>query len=102
MSMSIAMSNLLSGSESWVSNMTMGVGKWAQNEVSEFSTLLYFAIKKINAASSCGQVGKKECHKTRSGCSGDRIENATASENNQQDLVFQQNMEIFRRCASIS
>ena len=58
--------------------------------------------KKINAASSCGQVGKKECHKTRSGCSGDRIENATASENNQQDLVFQQNMEIFRRCASIS
>ena len=46
MSMSIAMSNLLSGSESWVSNMTMGVEKWAQNEVSEFSTLLYFAIKK--------------------------------------------------------
>ena len=42
--MSIA--NLLTGSESWVSNMTMGVEKWAQNEVSEFSTLLYFAIKK--------------------------------------------------------
>ena len=46
MSMSIAMSNLLSGSESWVANIKMGVEKWAQNEVSEFSTLLYFPIKK--------------------------------------------------------
>ena len=51
--------------------------------------------KKINAASSCGQVGKKECHKTRSGCSGDRIENATASENNQQDLVFSRTWKYF-------
>ena len=46
MSMPIAMSNLLSGRESWVSNMTMGVEKLAQNEVSEPSTFLYFAMTK--------------------------------------------------------
>ena len=46
MSMPIAMSNLLSGRESWVSNMTMGVEKWAQNEVSEPSTFLYFVMTK--------------------------------------------------------